>query len=239
MMGVELEAKRLSLLREAIPTVAVIAMLVNPSNVHAESQVRAVQRAAHAIDQQVVIINASTGAKIQRRCGQFGLPMPLGPQRGKKKKARQINPGRGKNGGSRIQCMAQSCFRRVSSWRSFGFVLPPGPFICAQWSCASTRGSGMGVHGLAQMLAMAASRTSAWRRRRRAASLGSRILASMLLPNIPSCWCVAVIFSERQCRLKLEQWMSKRENQLNYCAPTSTNGTSSRHPGAYEHVPSP
>jgi hypothetical protein len=52
--------------------------------------------------------------------------------------------------------MAQLCFRRVSSWRSFGFVLPPGPFVCAQWSCTSTRGSGMGVHGLAQMLAMAA-----------------------------------------------------------------------------------
>jgi hypothetical protein len=68
----------------------------------------------------------------------------LGPQRGQKKKARQINPGRGKNGGSRVHCMAQLCFRRVSSWRSFGFVLPPGPFICAQWSCTSTRGSGMG-----------------------------------------------------------------------------------------------
>jgi putative tryptophan/tyrosine transport system substrate-binding protein len=65
MMGVELEAKRLELLREAVPTAAVIAMLVNPSNAHAESQVREVQRAAHAMDQQIAIINASTEGELE------------------------------------------------------------------------------------------------------------------------------------------------------------------------------
>jgi putative tryptophan/tyrosine transport system substrate-binding protein len=65
MMGVELEAKRLELLREAVPTAAVIAMLVNPSNAHAESQVREVQRAAHAMDQQIAIINASAEGELE------------------------------------------------------------------------------------------------------------------------------------------------------------------------------
>ena len=65
MMGVELESKRLELLREAVPSAALIAMLVNPSNAHANGQIRAVQRAAHAIDQQVVIINASTEGEVE------------------------------------------------------------------------------------------------------------------------------------------------------------------------------
>jgi putative tryptophan/tyrosine transport system substrate-binding protein len=65
MMGVELEAKRLELLHEAVPTAAVIAMLVNPSNAHAESQVREVQRAAHAIGQRIAIINASTEGELE------------------------------------------------------------------------------------------------------------------------------------------------------------------------------
>jgi ABC-type uncharacterized transport system substrate-binding protein len=65
MMGVELEAKRLELLREAVPAAAVIAMLVNPGNAHAESQVREVQRAAHAANQQIVIINASTEGEVE------------------------------------------------------------------------------------------------------------------------------------------------------------------------------
>ena len=65
MMGVELASKRLELLREAVPSAALIAMLVNPSNAHANGQIRAVQRAAHAIDQQVVIINASTEGEVE------------------------------------------------------------------------------------------------------------------------------------------------------------------------------
>ena len=40
MMGVELETKRLELLRELVPTSALIAMLVNPNNAQAETQSR-------------------------------------------------------------------------------------------------------------------------------------------------------------------------------------------------------
>jgi putative ABC transport system substrate-binding protein len=66
MMGVELEVKRLQLLREAVPTAALIAMLVNPTNAHATGQVQEVQRAAHAVDQQLVVLNASTENELQQ-----------------------------------------------------------------------------------------------------------------------------------------------------------------------------
>jgi putative tryptophan/tyrosine transport system substrate-binding protein len=65
MMGVELEAKRLELLREAVPTAALIAVLVNPSNAHAESQVQEVQSAARASGQQIIILNASTEGELE------------------------------------------------------------------------------------------------------------------------------------------------------------------------------
>ena len=65
MMGVELEAKRLELLREFVPTSALIAMLVNPSNVQAETQSQEVQKAARIIDQQVLILSASTEREIE------------------------------------------------------------------------------------------------------------------------------------------------------------------------------
>src|SRR5229473_4692299 len=65
MMGVELEAKRLELLRELVPSSALIAMLVNPSNAQAETQSREVQAAASAIHQQIVILSASTAREVE------------------------------------------------------------------------------------------------------------------------------------------------------------------------------
>ena len=65
MLGVELEAKRLELLHELVPTSALIAMLVNPNNAHAKTQSREVQAAASAIHQQIVILNASTEREIE------------------------------------------------------------------------------------------------------------------------------------------------------------------------------
>src|SRR5262245_31794814 len=58
-MGVELEAKRLELLRELVPGSALIAMLVNPSNAQAETQARELERAARAVGQRVLILGAS------------------------------------------------------------------------------------------------------------------------------------------------------------------------------------
>jgi ABC-type uncharacterized transport system substrate-binding protein len=64
-MGVELEAKRLELLRELVPGSALIAMLVNPSNAQAETQSRALERAARAVGQQVLILSASTEDELE------------------------------------------------------------------------------------------------------------------------------------------------------------------------------
>jgi putative ABC transport system substrate-binding protein len=64
MLGVELEAKRLELLRELVPT-ALIAMLVNPNNPQAKGQSREVQAAASAIHQRVLILSASTEREVE------------------------------------------------------------------------------------------------------------------------------------------------------------------------------
>jgi putative tryptophan/tyrosine transport system substrate-binding protein len=60
MLGVELEAKRLELLHELVPTAGLIAFLINPGNPQSETQVQDVQRAANAIGQRMLILHAST-----------------------------------------------------------------------------------------------------------------------------------------------------------------------------------
>jgi putative ABC transport system substrate-binding protein len=64
-LAVELEAKRLQLLRELVPNSPLIGMLVNPSNVQASTQAREVEEAARAIHQQFVIYTASTDAELE------------------------------------------------------------------------------------------------------------------------------------------------------------------------------
>jgi putative ABC transport system substrate-binding protein len=64
-MGVELEAKRLELLREAVPSAQLIAMLVNPSNAHADFQVREVQKTAQTMGQQIIIVKAGTESELE------------------------------------------------------------------------------------------------------------------------------------------------------------------------------
>ena len=60
-----LEPKRLELLQEVSPNVAVIAMLLNPKSLDYENQVRDVQTAARSIGQQIVILNASSEHDIE------------------------------------------------------------------------------------------------------------------------------------------------------------------------------
>ena len=60
-----LEPKRLELLREVNPNAGLIAMLVNPKSLDSETQVRDVQAAAHAIRQQIVVLNASSQRDIE------------------------------------------------------------------------------------------------------------------------------------------------------------------------------
>jgi len=59
-----LGAKNLQLLRELVPKATVIAVLVNPSNPNAEPQLRDVQAAAHALGQQLVVLDAATDHEI-------------------------------------------------------------------------------------------------------------------------------------------------------------------------------
>jgi putative ABC transport system substrate-binding protein len=60
-----LEPKRLELLQEVSPNVAVIGMLLNPKSLDYENQVRDVQTAARSIGQQIVILNASSEHDIE------------------------------------------------------------------------------------------------------------------------------------------------------------------------------
>lgn len=59
-LGVELGAKRLGLLRELIPTAAIVALLVNPANRSADVQVRDAQAAARALGAELRVLHAST-----------------------------------------------------------------------------------------------------------------------------------------------------------------------------------
>src|SRR2546430_14882504 len=56
----ELEAKKLALLRELVPKAALIAMLVNPTNPSAESDIEDVQKAAGAVGQRIILLRASS-----------------------------------------------------------------------------------------------------------------------------------------------------------------------------------
>jgi len=55
-----LEGKRLGLLRELVPSAALIAVLLNPTNANFQAQLRGVQEAARSLGQQVTILSAST-----------------------------------------------------------------------------------------------------------------------------------------------------------------------------------
>jgi putative ABC transport system substrate-binding protein len=62
---VELDAKRLELLRELVPTATRVAVLVNPANpANAESTVRDVETAARAMGLQIQVLNASDSREI-------------------------------------------------------------------------------------------------------------------------------------------------------------------------------
>jgi putative ABC transport system substrate-binding protein len=65
MLGMELEAKRLELLHELVPASALIAMLINPTNAQAKIQVQDVEKAARAIGQRVLVLNASTERELE------------------------------------------------------------------------------------------------------------------------------------------------------------------------------
>jgi putative tryptophan/tyrosine transport system substrate-binding protein len=54
----ELSAKRLEILREIVPGIAAIGLLVNPSNLNAEGETREVEDAAHSLGLRLHVVNA-------------------------------------------------------------------------------------------------------------------------------------------------------------------------------------
>ena len=76
-VSAELTAKRLELLRELVPTIARVAVLVNPANVpNTESTLRDVDVAARAIGLQIQVLNARTIGEINAAFATFGRERP-------------------------------------------------------------------------------------------------------------------------------------------------------------------
>jgi len=61
----QMEGKRLGLLRDLVPSAALIAVLLNPNNPPAATQLKDVQGAARALGQQIHILHASSEAELE------------------------------------------------------------------------------------------------------------------------------------------------------------------------------
>jgi putative ABC transport system substrate-binding protein len=61
----ELEAKRLEILRDVVPTAAVIGILINPTNSAAESRSKDLQIAARTLDRNIHIVSASSESDLE------------------------------------------------------------------------------------------------------------------------------------------------------------------------------
>jgi putative ABC transport system substrate-binding protein len=64
-LSVEVGPKRLQLLHEALPTTAVIAVLVNPTNPNVDAVSRDIQAAGRAVGVEVHVLQASTGKDLE------------------------------------------------------------------------------------------------------------------------------------------------------------------------------
>jgi ABC-type uncharacterized transport system substrate-binding protein len=77
LLGLELTAKRLELLREMLPPAARIAVLVNPANTaNAQITLREVEAAGRAMGLQLQIFNASTSRELDAAFAAFGRERP-------------------------------------------------------------------------------------------------------------------------------------------------------------------
>jgi putative ABC transport system substrate-binding protein len=64
-------SKRLELLRQVAPKAAAIGVLVNPNNPHTEGERKDVQTAAHAVGQQLIVLDVSSGRDIEQAFATF------------------------------------------------------------------------------------------------------------------------------------------------------------------------
>ena len=70
-LNIGLEAKRLQILHEAVPSAAVFAVLINPTFSDAETQLREVSATAAALGRELVVEKASTEDKIDDAFASF------------------------------------------------------------------------------------------------------------------------------------------------------------------------
>ena len=76
-LNTELAQKRLELLRELVPVMARVAVLVNPANaMNAETTLRDAEAAARAIELQIQILNASNSREINAAFASLGRERP-------------------------------------------------------------------------------------------------------------------------------------------------------------------
>jgi putative tryptophan/tyrosine transport system substrate-binding protein len=76
-VSITMEAKRLEILRELVPTARLVGYLTNPSRREAENQVKEVQDAARSVGQEIFVVNVSSerefeaafAALVERRAG--------------------------------------------------------------------------------------------------------------------------------------------------------------------------
>jgi putative ABC transport system substrate-binding protein len=68
----QMEAKRLGLLHELVPTAALMGVLLNPNNAPFEFQLKDVQEAARSIGQQIHVLHASSAQDIHAAFRSFG-----------------------------------------------------------------------------------------------------------------------------------------------------------------------
>src|SRR3984893_6799157 len=64
-VATELETKRLELLRDLVPSAAVIGVLINPTNPAAESRAKDLQMAARTLDRDIYIVNVSNESDLE------------------------------------------------------------------------------------------------------------------------------------------------------------------------------
>jgi putative ABC transport system substrate-binding protein len=66
LVAIDLEAKRMGTLRELVPAIGTIGVLVNPKNPSAAKQSSDIQDAARAVERQILILNAEDEQEIER-----------------------------------------------------------------------------------------------------------------------------------------------------------------------------
>ena len=67
----ELESKRIELIRQLAPRGRILAVFVNPKNADADVQIKAVQLAAHALNEQIKIYNVSNEVELENAFAVF------------------------------------------------------------------------------------------------------------------------------------------------------------------------